>query len=61
MTSELKPGDDAPLFILPSSDGKKVNLTAYRGKSHVILYFYPKDDTPAAPRRRVLSEILSPN
>ncbi|MDC4205044.1 MAG: thioredoxin-dependent thiol peroxidase [Candidatus Manganitrophus sp.] len=50
MTSELKPGDDAPLFILPSSDGKKVDLTAYRGKSHVILYFYPKDDTPGCTK-----------
>ncbi|MCG3112175.1 MAG: thioredoxin-dependent thiol peroxidase [Candidatus Manganitrophus sp. SB1] len=50
MTSELKPGDDAPLFILPSSDGKKVDLTAYRGKRHVILYFYPKDDTPGCTK-----------
>lgn len=50
MTSELKPGDDAPLFILPSSDGKKVDLTSYRGKSHVILYFYPKDDTPGCTK-----------
>lgn len=50
MTSELKPGDDAPLFILPSSDGKKVDLTAYRGKCHVILYFYPKDDTPGCTK-----------
>lgn len=50
MTSELKPGDDAPLFILPSSDGKKVDLTSYRGKRHVILYFYPKDDTPGCTK-----------
>ena len=50
MTSELKSGDDAPLFILPSSDGKKVDLTAYRGKRHVILYFYPKDDTPGCTK-----------
>jgi len=50
MSSELKPGDEAPPFILPSSDGKKVDLTSYRGKSHVVLYFYPKDDTPGCTK-----------
>lgn len=50
MTSELEPGDDAPPFILPSSDGKKVDLTSYRGKNHVLLYFYPKDDTPGCTK-----------
>lgn len=49
MSAELKPGDDAPSFILPSSDGKRVDLTSYRG-SHVILYFYPKDDTPGCTK-----------
>ncbi|MDC4224138.1 MAG: thioredoxin-dependent thiol peroxidase [Candidatus Manganitrophus sp.] len=50
MSAELKPGDDAPSFILPSSDGKKVDLASYRGKSHVVLYFYPKDDTPGCTK-----------
>jgi|SRR5579884_336485 len=49
MTSELKPGDDAPIFTLPSSEGKEVDLTSYRGKT-VVLYFYPKDDTPGCTK-----------
>ena len=41
----LNEGDRAPDFELPASDGKKVRLSALRGKQ-VVLYFYPKDDTP---------------
>lgn len=35
----------APDFSLPSSDGKQVSLADFAGK-WVVLYFYPKDDTP---------------
>lgn len=42
---ELKEGDIAPDFSLPSSLGRNISLKDYRGKK-VILYFYPKDDTP---------------
>jgi peroxiredoxin Q/BCP len=38
-------GEVAPDFTLPSTDGTPVTLSALRGKP-VILYFYPKDDTP---------------
>ena len=41
----LKPGDKAPEFNAIDQDGKPVNLTDYKGKK-VILYFYPKDNTP---------------
>ena len=41
-----KVGSSAPLFILSSSDGKSVSLKDLKGKKNVILYFYPKDDTP---------------
>ena len=41
----LKPGDDAPHFSLPDNQGRQVNLNDFRGK-WVVLYFYPKDDTP---------------
>ena len=47
--AELKEGDKAPKFTLPSSDGGDVSLKNLKGKS-VILYFYPKDDTPGCTK-----------
>ncbi len=38
-------GSVAPDFTLPAGDGTQVHLADLRGK-HVLLYFYPKDDTP---------------
>jgi peroxiredoxin Q/BCP len=38
-------GSEAPNFTLPSQDGSPVSLKDYRGK-WVVLYFYPKDQTP---------------
>jgi thioredoxin-dependent peroxiredoxin len=38
-------GDEAPDFTLPDQEGKPVTLSGLRGKS-VVLYFYPKADTP---------------
>lgn len=38
-------GDSVPDLKLPSSSGKEVSLTDFKGKK-VVLYFYPKDDTP---------------
>ena len=43
--SKLKVGQKAPEFNLPGSDGKTHQLSDYQGKN-VVLYFYPKDDTP---------------
>jgi peroxiredoxin Q/BCP len=43
MSAEI--GFEAPLFDLPTDDGKRVGLKFLRGKP-VVLYFYPKDDTP---------------
>ncbi|EQB63706.1 MAG: hypothetical protein RBG1_1C00001G1285 [candidate division Zixibacteria bacterium RBG-1] len=45
----LKEGDVAPDFSLSSSLGKNISLKDYRGKK-VILYFYPKDDTPGCTK-----------
>ena len=42
---ELKVGDNAPEFCLPDKDNKKVCLKDFKGK-YVIVYFYPKDNTP---------------
>ncbi len=41
----LKKGDKAPDFTGNNQDGKSLNLKDFKGK-RVILYFYPKDDTP---------------
>jgi peroxiredoxin Q/BCP len=45
----LKVGDKAPDFTLASSDGSKISLSDFKGKK-VILYFYPKDDTPGCTK-----------
>jgi peroxiredoxin Q/BCP len=44
-TGQLKVGDQAPDFALPDEHGAVVKLSDYRGK-RVVVYFYPKDDTP---------------
>ncbi len=41
----IKEGDKAPSFSLKGNDGRMHKLSDYRGK-YVVLYFYPKDDTP---------------
>jgi thioredoxin-dependent peroxiredoxin len=41
----LQVGDAAPDFAVPSDTGEMVKLSDFRGK-RVVLYFYPKDDTP---------------
>ena len=43
--SEVKIGSKAPSFSAPDQSGKTVSLADFKGKT-VILYFYPKDDTP---------------
>ena len=49
MAKELKEGDLAPDFKTKSTEGKELSLKDFRGKN-VILYFYPKDDTPGCTR-----------
>lgn len=46
----LKPGDIAPAFAGLTTDGKRVSLSDYRGRK-LVLYFYPKDDTPGCTRQ----------
>ena len=46
----LKIGDTAPDFALPDADGSIVSLKDFRGKK-VVLYFYPKDNTPGCTRQ----------
>lgn len=49
-TAELKVGDPAPDFRLPSTEGREISLKEFRGKKKVVLYFYPKDDTPGCTK-----------
>jgi peroxiredoxin Q/BCP len=42
----LQAGHAAPTFSLPDADMEPVALSHFRGKKHVVLYFYPKDGTP---------------
>jgi peroxiredoxin Q/BCP len=46
----VKDGDIAPDFKLDSDDGKPYSLSDFRGKKQVVLYFYPKDDTPGCTK-----------
>lgn len=42
---KLTPGDVAPTFTLPDQGGTPVSLDGFKG-SKVVIYFYPRDDTP---------------
>jgi len=46
MMPAMQVGDKAPEFELPASGGKTVRLSDFRDKKTVVLYFYPKDETP---------------
>ena len=45
----IEEGKAAPLFTLPDADGNKVALKDLRGR-HVVVYFYPRDDTPGCTK-----------
>ena len=48
-TKELKIGNKAPAFSLKNTEGKTVKLSDFKGQK-VVLYFYPKDDTPGCTK-----------
>ena len=52
MATALLPviGKPAPDFSLPSTTGESVSLKQYKGKKTVVLYFYPKDETPGCTK-----------
>jgi len=52
MTTSLLPivGRPAPDFSLPSTTGENISLRQFKGKQTVVLYFYPKDETPGCTR-----------
>ncbi len=43
-------GQAAPKFTLPTADDQSISLDDYKGKQVVVLYFYPKDDTPGCTK-----------
>jgi peroxiredoxin Q/BCP len=43
-------GSPAPDFILPDQTGTEYSLSQFKGKKNVVLYFYPKDDTPGCTK-----------
>ncbi len=42
----LQAGETAPVFDLPDADMQMVQLSEFKNKRNVVLYFYPRDDTP---------------
>lgn len=46
----LAAGAPAPSFTLPGRSGNAVSLADFAGKGHVLVYFYPKDDTPGCTK-----------
>jgi peroxiredoxin Q/BCP len=46
---KLKEGDPAPDFTSVTNEGRQLSLSEFRGKS-VVLYFYPRDDTPGCTK-----------
>jgi len=48
----LEKGDQAPTFSLPADNGQTVALADYSGKK-IVLYFYPKDDTPGCTTQAI--------
>ncbi|MGH4139036.1 thioredoxin-dependent thiol peroxidase [Clostridium sp.] len=61
----LKEGEQAPNFTLKSEQGQDITLSDFKGKK-IVLYFYPKDDTPGCTKeacsfRDVYDDILEAN
>jgi len=46
----VKVGDKAPDFTLPSQMGDNVSLNEYIGKKNIVLFFYPKDESPGCTK-----------
>lgn len=49
MADWVEEGQKAPAFTLTADDGRKVKLSDFKGKP-VVIYFYPKDDTPGCTK-----------
>ena len=45
MTQKIETGSKAPDFSLPDQQGRRVNLADFMGKTNLVVYFYPKDES----------------
>ncbi len=50
MTERIKVGDDAPDFNLKNQRGESISLKEFLGKKAVVLFFYPKDNSPGCTK-----------
>jgi len=50
LAKKLQVGNSAPDFELPSKSGEMVRLSNFKDKKAVVLYFYPKDNTPGCTK-----------
>lgn len=50
MSQAIQIGDNCPTFSLPDSQGKQIQITNYLGQRILVLFFYPKDDTPGCTK-----------
>ena len=48
--SKIEVGDKVPVFSLKDQDGNNFNISDYIGKKALVIYFYPKDDTPGCTK-----------
>jgi len=56
-SKEIVEGNAAPNFSLPANNGEQISLSGFKGK-WVVLYFYPKDDTPGCTKKVKKTPVL---
>lgn len=59
MPTQLQPGDPAPRFSLPRDGGGSISLADFKGRK-LVVYFYPKADTPGCTRESQAFSALRP-
>jgi peroxiredoxin Q/BCP len=50
MSQTIQIGDNCPAFSLPDSQGKQIDINEYLGQKILVLFFYPKDNTPGCTK-----------
>jgi peroxiredoxin Q/BCP len=47
---KVETGSHIPDFTLPDQNGKMIDIKSFRGKKNLVIYFYPKDDSPGCTK-----------